>query len=75
MPWQNLLHAGEENLLSGLTALTAEFTVGKGELMTHDGSSNVVAQNECHDLTSGMFAPSLGQTRAGAHFVELLTKE
>jgi hypothetical protein len=35
-PWQNLLHAGPENLFSGLTALTAEFTVGEGELMTHD---------------------------------------
>ncbi|PXH33095.1 IS66 family insertion sequence hypothetical protein, partial [Klebsiella pneumoniae] len=23
MPWQNLLHAGEENLFSGLTALSA----------------------------------------------------
>ncbi|KDY38472.1 hypothetical protein AC73_5171, partial [Escherichia coli 2-427-07_S4_C1] len=30
MPWQNLLHAGQENLFSGLTALTAEFTVGEG---------------------------------------------
>nr|QCH03175.1 hypothetical protein [Plesiomonas shigelloides] len=37
MPWQNLLDAGEENLFSGLTAFTAEFTVGEGELMTHDG--------------------------------------
>jgi hypothetical protein len=36
LPWQNLLHAGQENLFSGLTALTAEFTVGEGELMTHD---------------------------------------
>jgi hypothetical protein len=36
LPWQNLLHAGQENLFSGLTALTAEFTIGEGELMTHD---------------------------------------
>jgi hypothetical protein len=36
LPWQNLLHAGEENLFSGLTALSAEFTIGEGELMTHD---------------------------------------
>jgi hypothetical protein len=36
LPWQNLLHAGQENLFSGLTALTAEFTVGEGKLMTHD---------------------------------------
>jgi hypothetical protein len=35
LPWQNLLHAGQENLFSGLTALTAEFTVGEGKLMTH----------------------------------------
>ncbi|HGY9039176.1 TPA: hypothetical protein ACNTVS_004557, partial [Escherichia coli] len=28
LPWQNLLHAGEENLFSGLTALSAEFTIG-----------------------------------------------
>lgn len=31
LPWQNLLHAGEENLFSGLTALSAEFTIGEGE--------------------------------------------
>src|SRR5699024_3999223 len=36
LPWQNLLHAGEENLFSGLTALSAEFTIGEGELMAHD---------------------------------------
>ena len=29
-------HAGEENLFSGLTALSAEFTIGEGELMAHD---------------------------------------
>jgi hypothetical protein len=29
LPWQNLLHAGEENF-SGLTALSAEFTIGEG---------------------------------------------
>ena len=28
LPWQNMLHAGEENLFSGLTALSAEFTMG-----------------------------------------------
>jgi hypothetical protein len=33
LPWQNLLHAGEENLFSGLTALSAEFTIGEGELI------------------------------------------
>jgi hypothetical protein len=33
LPWQNMLHAGEENLFSGLTALSAEFTIGEGELM------------------------------------------
>ncbi len=27
---------GEENLFSGLTALSAEFTIGEGELMAHD---------------------------------------
>jgi hypothetical protein len=26
----------EENLFSGLTALSAEFTIGEGELMAHD---------------------------------------
>ncbi len=36
LPWQNLLHAGEENLFSGLTALSAKFTIGEGELMAHD---------------------------------------
>ncbi|MGF7450327.1 hypothetical protein V7P28_45425, partial [Klebsiella michiganensis] len=36
LPWQNMLHAGEENLFSGLTALSAEFTIGEGELMAHD---------------------------------------
>jgi N-acetyl-anhydromuramyl-L-alanine amidase AmpD len=34
LPWQNLLHAGQENLFSGLTALTAEFTVGEGKLIS-----------------------------------------
>jgi hypothetical protein len=28
---------GTRKSLSGLTALTAEFTVGEGKLMTHDG--------------------------------------
>ncbi|WP_374483432.1 transposase, partial [Klebsiella pneumoniae] len=32
LPWQNLLHAGEENLFSGLTALSAEFTIGEGAM-------------------------------------------
>ena len=36
LPRQNLLHAGEEKLFTGLTAFAAEFTVGEGELMTHD---------------------------------------
>ncbi len=27
-----LLHAGEENLFSGLTALSAEFTIGEGRV-------------------------------------------
>jgi hypothetical protein len=27
---------GRENLFSGLTALSAEFTIGEGELMAHD---------------------------------------
>ena len=33
LPWQNLLHAGEENLFSGLTALSAEFTIGEHVMM------------------------------------------
>ena len=51
MPWQNLLHAGEENLFSGLTALSAEFTIGEGELMTHDAPWSA-APDEHHDLIS-----------------------
>ncbi|ENE24622.1 hypothetical protein ECP03047993_5264 [Escherichia coli P0304799.3] len=52
MPWQNLLHAGQENLFSGLTALTAEFTVGEGKLMTHDEPCSM-APDDKHDLISG----------------------
>lgn len=50
--WQNLLHAGQENLFSGLTALTAEFTVGEGKLMTHDEPCSM-APDDKHDLISG----------------------
>ncbi len=52
LPWQNLLHAGQENLFSGLTALTAEFTVGEGELMAHDEPCSM-APDDKHDLISG----------------------
>ena len=52
LPWQDLLHAGQENLFSGLTALTAEFTVGEGELMTH-GEPCFMAPDDKHDLISG----------------------
>ena len=38
--------------LSGLTALTAEFTVGEGELMTHD-EPFFMAPDDKHDLISG----------------------
>ncbi len=51
LPWQNLLHAGEENL-SGLTALSAEFTIGEGELMAHDVPLGC-APDEYDDLISG----------------------
>ncbi|MFQ2406787.1 hypothetical protein ACK31G_17945, partial [Aeromonas caviae] len=37
---------------SGLTALTAEFTVGEGELMTHD-EPFFMAPDDKHDLISG----------------------
>ncbi|WP_421241923.1 hypothetical protein, partial [Aeromonas enteropelogenes] len=47
-----LLHAGQENLFSGLTALTAEFTVGEGKLMTHDEPCSM-APDDKHDLISG----------------------
>jgi hypothetical protein len=47
-----MLHAGEENLFSGLTALTAEFTVGEGKLMTHDEPCSM-APDDKHDLISG----------------------
>lgn len=52
LPWQNLLHAGEENLFSGLTALSAEFTIGEGELMAHDVPLGC-APDEYDDLISG----------------------
>ncbi|PCR31601.1 hypothetical protein CQA89_32620, partial [Klebsiella pneumoniae] len=53
------LHAGEENLFSGLTALSAEFTIGEGELMAHDVPLGC-APDEYDDLISGTsFAPSL----------------
>ncbi|CAM7792450.1 hypothetical protein CIPOMM221M3_27025 [Citrobacter portucalensis] len=52
LPWQDMLHAGEENLFSGLTALTAEFTVGEGKLMTHDEPCSMAPDDE-HDLISG----------------------
>ncbi|WP_368163092.1 hypothetical protein, partial [Aeromonas sp. s6] len=37
---------------SGLTALTAEFTVGEGKLMTHDEPCSM-APDDKHDLISG----------------------
>ena len=52
LPWQNMLHAGEENLFSGLTALSAEFTIGEGELMAHDVPLGC-APDEYDDLISG----------------------
>ena len=52
LPWQNLLHAGEENLFSGLTTLSAEFTIGEGELMAHDVPLGC-APDEYDDLISG----------------------
>ncbi|MGU5559957.1 hypothetical protein ACV1C5_22575, partial [Aeromonas caviae] len=42
----------QENLFSGLTALTAEFTVGEGKLMTH-GEPCSMAPDDKHDLISG----------------------
>ncbi|MCS0828058.1 hypothetical protein NLR10_23510, partial [Escherichia coli] len=36
----------------GLTALTAEFTVGEGKLMTHDEPCSM-APDDKHDLISG----------------------
>jgi len=47
-----MLHAGEENLFSGLTALSAEFTIGEGELMAHDVPLGC-APDEYDDLISG----------------------
>nr|WP_122633207.1 hypothetical protein [Escherichia coli] len=42
----------EENLFSGLTALSAEFTIGEGELMAHDVPLGC-APDEYDDLISG----------------------
>jgi hypothetical protein len=36
LPRQQLVHAGQENLFSGMTALAAEFTVSEGVLMARD---------------------------------------
>ena len=55
LPWQNLLHAGEGNLFAGLTALTAEFTVGEDELMTHDEPCFMAPDDE-HNLISGTYS-------------------
>lgn len=52
LPLQNLLHTGEENLFAGLTALTAEFTVGEAELMTRDEPCFMAPYDE-YDLISG----------------------
>jgi hypothetical protein len=41
----------KENLFSGLTALSAEFTIGEGELMAHDPLG--CAPDEYDDLISG----------------------
>ncbi|HDU1482815.1 TPA: hypothetical protein REW12_005508, partial [Klebsiella pneumoniae] len=49
------LHAGEENLFSGLTALSAEFTIGEGELMAHDVPLGC-APDEYDDLISGTYS-------------------
>jgi hypothetical protein len=46
------LHAGQENF-SGLTALTAEFTVGEGKLMTHDEPCSM-APDDKHDSYQGL---------------------
>jgi hypothetical protein len=43
---------GRENLFSGLTALSAEFTIGEGELMAHDVPLGC-APDEYDDLISG----------------------
>ena len=42
---------GTRKSLSGLTALTAEFTVGEGKLMTHDEPCSM-APDDKHDLIS-----------------------
>ena len=73
LPWQNLLHAGEENLFSGLTALSAEFTIGEGELMAHDVPLGC-APDEYDDLyIRNLFAPSSGRIRSDI-CIQLLIK-
>jgi len=42
LPRRQLLRVGQENFFSGLTELAAEFTVGEGELMTHDAPRSVI---------------------------------
>ena len=41
-----------KNLFSGLTALSAEFTIGEGELMAHDVPLGCAPENS-DDLISG----------------------
>jgi hypothetical protein len=52
LPWQNLLHAGQENLFSGLKALTAEIPVGEGKVVPHDEPCSM-APDDKHELISG----------------------
>ena len=53
LPWQNLCSMRDKKIsFSGLTALTAEFTVGEGKLMTHDEPCSM-APDDKHDLISG----------------------
>ena len=52
LPWQNLLPCKRKKSLSGLTALSAEFTIGEGELMAHDVPLGC-APDEYDDLISG----------------------
>ncbi|MFM5091972.1 hypothetical protein ACEUBY_21230, partial [Aeromonas caviae] len=53
-------------LFSGLTALTAEFTVGEGELMTHD-EPFFMAPDDKHDLISGTCSNLPKECEQGAH--------
>ncbi len=48
---------GRGKSFSGLTALSAEFTIGEGELMAHDVLWDAVP-DEHDDLLSELFAPS-----------------